>query len=113
MIPELALFAAAARLRWLLTRGALAGGICFAGVAEAANTVAFSTADVGVAKSIASWGIDAAWSSFDNVRLAIANMGGPENVDFTRICWDTAEPVIANGDGTFSLTDTTAAFLDH
>ncbi|MFM1904292.1 MAG: hypothetical protein RLZZ440_2192 [Planctomycetota bacterium] len=101
------------RIRLWLTAGAAGLAGLLAGTAEAVNTVAFSTADVGVTKSVASWGIDAAWPSFDNVRLAIANMGGPENVDFTRICWDTAEPVIANGDGTFSVTDTTAAFLDH
>jgi autotransporter-associated beta strand protein len=68
----------------------------------ASNTVGFSMSDPGVTRSVAEWGIDAAWPSYDNVRLSFASIGA-NNVDMVRMTYDPAEALIDNGNGTYSL----------
>lgn len=76
------------------------------------NAIYFSASDVGVDRSVAEWGVDAAWPDYNNVRQSVANIG-PANVDFVRIAaFDTAQPLIDNGNGTFSLTQTSKDFVD-
>ena len=64
--------------------------------------MSFSTSDAGQTKSVAEWGIDTALNHFDNVRQSVANMGA-NNVDVVRLTFNPVEPLVANGDGTYSL----------
>src|SRR5688500_4829469 len=70
--------------------------------ARAQNTVSFSTSDAGQTKSIVEWGIDTALNHFDNVRQSIANLG-TNNVDVVRLTFNPVEPLVDNGNGTYSL----------
>lgn len=81
-------------------------------VSFAQHTVSFSPSAEGITKSVATWGVDTAWPSFDNVRQSIANMG-QANVDEVRLTFYTDEPLIDNGNGTFSLGANTRSRLDN
>ncbi len=79
---------------------------------RAANTLYFSPSDVGVTKSVAEWGVDTAWPSYDNVRLSIAHMG-QTNVDTVRLTFYTDQPLVDNGNGTFSLNNAAKNLIDN
>ena len=64
---------------------------------QAANTVYFSTSDVGQIKSISQWGVEVAWVDADNMRQSIANMGA-NNIDLIAGNFYLDEPLQANGD---------------
>jgi hypothetical protein len=65
-----------------------------------------------VTKSVAEWGVDTAWPSFDNVRQSVANLGA-SNVDVVRLTFHPAHPLTDNGDGTFELSATAKGFIDN
>jgi hypothetical protein len=79
--------------------------------AHAANTLTFNPGDAGVTKSVAQWGVDTAWPNYDNVRLSIAHMG-QANVDVVRLTFITEQPLVDNGNGTFSLNATARGLVD-
>lgn len=79
---------------------------------HAQNTVAFNINAQGVTKSVAEWGVDTAWPSFDNVRQSIAHIGA-NNVDLFRLTFHPAYPLSDNGDGTYSLSSTAKGFIDN
>lgn len=80
-------------------------------IVAAQNTVYFSTSDAGVTKSVAEWGVDTAWPSYDNVRLSVANIG-QSNVDVVRVTFHPGQALIANPDGTYSLNATARGYMD-
>lgn len=57
--------------------------------------VAFSTSDSGVSKAIATWGLDTAWLSGDNVRRGAIFMGQPQ-VDVIRFSF-TGDTTVSGG----------------
>ena len=65
--------------------------------AHAANTVYFSTSDVGQTKSISQWGVEVAWVSTDNMRQSIANMGA-NNISLIAGNFYLDEPLQTNGE---------------
>ncbi len=79
--------------------------------AQAVNTVNFSVSAAGTTKSVADWGVDTAWPSYDNVRQSIASMGAG-NVDSIRVTFHPGQPLIANGDGTYSLNATAKSYIN-
>lgn len=65
----------------------LLGALVFAGPVRAQDhTVLFDLSDAGVSKAITNWGFDVTWSSYDNTRLSVMNMGTNE-VDLVRIAF--------------------------
>lgn len=80
--------------------------------ALAVNTVSFNVAAAGTTKSVADWGVDTAWPNFDNVRQTIASIG-VNNVDTVRVTFSPGQPLVANGDGTYSLNVTAKASIDN
>lgn len=81
-------------------------------MARAGNTIYSSPSAESVERSVAEWGVDAAWPDFNNVRQIVANIG-PCNVDFVRIAAaDTAQPFVDDGDGTHSLPQISKDFVD-
>ena len=79
---------------------------------HAQNTVFFSTGAQGQTKSVAEWGVDTAWPSYDNVRQSIAHIGA-NNVDVYRLTFHPAHPLTDNGNGTYSLSSTAKGFIDN
>ena len=79
---------------------------------RAQNTVFFSPSDPGQTKSVAEWGVDTAWPSFDNVRQSIAHIGAA-NIDVVRLTFHPAYPLTPNGDGSYSLSATAKGFIDN
>lgn len=79
--------------------------------AQAVNTVNFSVSAAGTTKSVADWGVDTAWPSYDNVRQSIASMGAG-NVDSIRVTFHPGQPLIVNGDGTYSLNATAKSYIN-
>jgi hypothetical protein len=68
------------------------------------RTLLFSPTDVGVTKSIPTWGLDTAWLSADNVRRGALFMGTPQ-VDVIRFSF-TGDWPLTNGDlGASALTE--------
>lgn len=68
------------RLAWVL----LVAQVCAGVSARGDVTVAFSTADPGVTKSIPNWGLDTNWADLNNMRRGLAFMG-PANVNVVRV----------------------------
>jgi hypothetical protein len=60
---------------------------------HAQNTVYFSTADVGLNKTVPEWGIDTAWRWDYLVRQSIVSFGGTGNVDTVRMNFFESEPL--------------------
>ncbi len=92
-------------------RAALLGITFLPGAAMAQSTINFSTSDAGVTKSVATWGVDTAWPSYDNVRLSVANMG-QSNVDEVRVTFHPGQALFDNGNGTYSLNATSKGYVD-
>ncbi|MBX3432263.1 MAG: RICIN domain-containing protein [Pirellulales bacterium] len=82
------------------------------GTASAVNTIFFSPSAPGVTKSVATWGVDTAWPSYDNVRLSVEHMGAA-NVDVVRLTFHPGYPLTDNGNGTYSLSATARGFIDQ
>jgi hypothetical protein len=78
----------------------------------AVNTVYFSPSDIGVTKSVAEWGIDTAWPSYDNVRQSIQNMG-VGNVDVVRLNFYPDQALVTNSGGTYALNATAKGYIDN
>jgi hypothetical protein len=78
----------------------------------AQNTVSFSINSPGITKSVAEWGVDTAWPSYDNVRQSIAHIGA-NNVDVYRLTFHPAYPLSDNGNGSYSLSATAKGFIDN
>jgi autotransporter-associated beta strand protein len=74
-----------------------------AGSAQAVDTLSFSTSAAGATKSIATWGYDTSWADYDNVRQSISSMG-VNNIGVVRLNFFTEQPLVANANGTFSLS---------
>jgi autotransporter-associated beta strand protein len=79
--------------------------------AFAQQTVNFATSSAGVTKSVAEWGVDTAWPNYDNVRLSVAHMK-QASVDTVRLTFVTEQPLVDNGNGTYSLNATAKASID-
>ena len=66
-------------------------------IVSAQNLVTFDPNAAGIDKSVGSWGVDAAWPSYDNVRISINNLG-LQNVDFVRVNFYTDEALTSTGE---------------
>ncbi|MFT3786307.1 MAG: RICIN domain-containing protein [Tepidisphaeraceae bacterium] len=62
-------------------------------------------------KSVAEWGVDTAWPSYDNVRQSIASIGAA-HVDTVRVTFEPNQALVDNGNGTFSLNAAAKANID-
>lgn len=81
------------------------------GVALGQNVVSFSPTAAGVTKSVAEWGVDTAWPSFDNVRQSVAHIG-QANVDVVRLNFYPDQALVTNTDGTYSLNSTARGYIN-
>ncbi len=68
------------------------------------RSVIFDTSAAGVTKSIASWGLDTAWLSSDNVRRGVRFMGAPQ-VDVIRFSFTGDWPLVSGALGTSALAE--------
>lgn len=75
------------------------------------NTINFSPLAPGVEKSVPTWGVDAAWPNFDNVRQSIEHIGQP-NVDAVRVLVYFDEPLVS-ARGTFELNAAAKMKIDE
>lgn len=78
---------------------------------QAQHTVTFSVNDRGQTKSVAEWGVDTAWPSFDNVRQSVENIGA-DNVDVVRLTFYPGQPVTTSRGGGLVLSDTAKGLID-
>ena len=76
------------------------------------NTITFDPNDAGVDKSVPTWGVDAAWPNFDNVRQSIEHIG-QDNVDAVRVLVYFDEPLENLGRGNFGLNAAAKAKVDE
>jgi autotransporter-associated beta strand protein len=82
-----------------------------ANVARAADAVSFSTSNTGTTKSVAAWGVDTAWPNFDNVRQSIQWIG-VNNIEEFRVTFEPSQPLVDNGNGTYSLNASAQATIN-
>lgn len=61
------------------------------------NIITFRTDDPGQTKAIATWGIDTAWPSPDNMRIGLAEMG-VDQTDSVRMCFYVDDPLTDAGE---------------